>query len=316
MTDSQQVATADDAKSSPNNTRMGLSARTFMLTVQNSLLPELDEIYEYCRNLAGFNYGLICSHNKGHNVDTLPHCHIVLQYTMPKRLSIKKLKGAHIDNLKYGSIQKMAKYAKGETGHDDIQGFEAKVIHEEGKMKENGGYRTTGADVREFKNVEEVYELPLSLQKIAKSIYEEKQAEDAFYSMLDEIRNDELKQPEVVYITGDSGKGKTYTAFKNATEEYENKDIGSITIENNFFSFINPSAKCFVIPEFRPSQCRATLLLEFLDKYGFSAPIKGGFKYIRPEKIYICSIIHPTDLYSDEKNKQFIRRINKLVELT
>lgn len=36
--------------------------------------------------------------------------------------------------------------------------------------------------------------------------------------MFNEIKNDDLKGPEVIYITGDSGKGKTYTAIKLATE--------------------------------------------------------------------------------------------------
>lgn len=38
--------------------------------------------------------------------------------------------------------------------------------------------------------------------------------------MFNEIKNDDLKAPEVIYITGDSGKGKTYKALKIATEKY------------------------------------------------------------------------------------------------
>ena len=36
--------------------------------------------------------------------------------------------------------------------------------------------------------------------------------------MLDEIRMNDLKAPEVIYITGQSGKGKTYKALELATE--------------------------------------------------------------------------------------------------
>lgn len=314
------IATTGTDTSSPNNTRIRACAsygKTFMLTIQNSLLPEMDAIYNYVSHLAGFQYGLICSHNKGHDIETLPHVHIVLQYNMGKRLSIKKLRGAHIDPMKYGSVHNMVKYAKGETGHDDIEGFEAQVLYEEGELKLNGGYRVTGSEVREFNSVEQVYELPLPLQKIAKSIYEEKQAEDVWNSVLDEVWNDSLTQPEVIYITGESGAGKTYRAIKEAKEAgYDKSEVGRLTIENNFFSFVNSGADCIIVPEFRPNQCRATLLLEFLDKYGFNAPIKGGFKFVRPKTIIIASIVPPEQLYLDEeKNKQFTRRITKTIRL-
>lgn len=38
--------------------------------------------------------------------------------------------------------------------------------------------------------------------------------------MFNEIKNDDLQAPEVIYITGDAGKGKTYKAIKTATEKY------------------------------------------------------------------------------------------------
>ena len=310
------IATSRNAASGADNTKNGTSARTFLLTVQNSLLNHTDAIYSYCSNLAGFNYGLICAHNKGHNEQTLPHVHIVLQYSQPKRLSIKKLCGAHIDTLKFGSIQKMVAYAKGETGHDDIEGFVADVLLEDGEMRRNGGMRTTIGEIMDMEK-EEILELPATLYNIASKIQEKKQAEDKWRSVLDEVWDDDLKQPEVVYITGESGVGKTYGAIKMAKElGYAKDNVGSLTIENNFFSFNVPDAECIIVPEFRPSQCRATLLLEFLDKYGFNAPIKGGFHYVRPKTIIIASIVPPEDLYTDtEKNKQFMRRISKVIRL-
>ena len=303
--------------SAPNNTKNGgKCAKIFMLTVQNSLVQYIDDIYNYVSGLEGFQYGLVCEHNKGHDEQTLPHLHIVLQYERSKRLSVKKLCGAHIDTLKYGSIQKMVAYAKGETGHDDIPGFIANVIHEEGEMRRNGGMRTT---IGEIKNMtkEDILELPATLYNIAEKIVEKEQAEDKWRSVLDEVWDDDLKAPEVVYITGESGVGKTYGAIKMAKElGYAKDNVGSLTIENNFFSFNVPNAECIIVPEFRPSQCRATLLLEFLDKYGFNAPIKGGFHYVRPRTIIIASIVPPEELYTDtEKNKQFMRRISKVIRL-
>lgn len=39
-----------------------------------------------------------------------------------------------------------------------------------------------------------------------------------FNNLLDEIRNKNLKAPEVIYITGGAGKGKTYKALEIAAE--------------------------------------------------------------------------------------------------
>ena len=39
--------------------------------------------------------------------------------------------------------------------------------------------------------------------------------------MLEEIENDSLKGPKIIYITGASGKGKTYTAYKMALKNFK-----------------------------------------------------------------------------------------------
>lgn len=37
---------------------------------------------------------------------------------------------------------------------------------------------------------------------------------------MNEIKNHDLKAPEVIYITGDAGKGKTYKALEIAAEKF------------------------------------------------------------------------------------------------
>ena len=133
--------------------------------------------------------------------------------------------------------------------------------------------------------------------------------------MLEEIKNDELKAPKIIYITGGTGKGKTYKAYKLALENYDKKDIGKLTLKNDFFDVINKSAKCYVIEEFRPSQIKASDFLQLTDKYGFRANIKGGFVSLRPEMIIICSIIEPEKIYKEEINQQFLRRITETINL-
>lgn len=69
------------------------------------------------------------------------------------------------------------------------------------------------------------------------------------------------------------------------------------------------------IEEFRPSQIKASDFLQLTDKYGFRCNTKGGFATLRPEKIIICSIIPPEQIYKEEVNKQFLRRITETIDL-
>ena len=118
-----------------------------------------------------------------------------------------------------------------------------------------------------------------------------------------------------LYIKGDTGKGKTYKAYKIALEKYEKEDIGKLTLKNDFIDVINKNAKCFIIEEFRPSQIKASDFLQLTDKYGYRCNIKGGFHTLRPEMIIICSIIEPENIYHEEVNKQFMRRITEIINL-
>lgn len=279
----------------------------FLITVNNAVIPMLPLIKEYLRGLKTCNYFCCCSHNKGHNDDTRLHYHIAAQFTNAIKLSIKKLHGAHVDAGRYGSIQQMVNYVKGLTGHTDIEGFISTVDEEYGEIRLNGGFKVR--DILDMSR-DDLKELPVNYARCAQNVWNEHNSETSFMNMLSEIENDNLSHPDVFYLTGESGSGKTYQAYKFAMCMYDKENIGKCSIENNFFSFINPGAECFVIEEFRPSDCRASLFLQFTDAYGFNAPIKGGFQYVRPKCIIICSIIPSTDIYRDDEiNQQFQRRI-------
>ena len=224
------------------------------------------------------------------------HIHYYCHFTQSYRLSQKILKlNIHIDICKGTPKQNIDYVTK-----------DGNILFEKGERPHQG-----------IKTVQEIHELqitecPAQLYKIKKSIDEEMKSEESFFKMLDEIRNNELKAPEIIYIVGDSGSGKTYHAYSEATKEYKNNEIGKLTIENNFVDITNSNAKCFVIEEFRDSQMKASSFLQLTDKYGYKCNVKGGFTFIRPEKIYICSIIEPENIYHDEINKQFLRRITDI----
>ena len=157
--------------------------------------------------------------------------------------------------------------------------------------------------------------MPANLKRIKQEVDREAQDKQTFFDMLNEIREKKLKAPIIIYITGGTGKGKTFKAYELATEKYTNEDIGKLTLKNDFIDVVNESAKCYIIEEFRPSQIKASDFLQLTDKYGYRANIKGGFITLRPEEIIICSIIPPEEIYKEEINQQFMRRITETIDL-
>lgn len=300
------MATVETATHAPGNTNTGASkSRNFILTVNEKSLEHYNDIKNYLIGLKSNTYYLCCEHIEQEN----KHYHIYVQFKTPIKLSVKKLFGTHIDKSR-GSPQDNIKYLQCQDDKHIKKNIKSIQIDEFGEIRNWGG----------IKNIKQIKEstmdkleesLPINLYNIAQRIKNEQQEEDIFMDMLDEIDNDNLKSPEIIYIFGDSGNGKTYGAYKYALKNYNKSDIGKMSINNNFIKLINDDAKCFVIEEFRPSQIHASEFLQLTDKYGYNCNIKGGFKTIRPEMIIICSILKPTEIYKDEINKQFTRRITK-----
>lgn len=299
-TDFNGTATADT-----HNTK-GVSAksRMYLLTVNPASLVWYEEIKGYFKNLKSCNYYL-CTEHIG---QAEKHYHICCQFTIPIKLSIKKLHGCHVDAGKFGSIQKIIDYCLCKDKKHIKEKVTAEIIDEWGEYRNNGGLKIK--DIEQMSR-EDIKELDPRLQRIAHEIKDEYMEEKGFMDMLDEIEKDDLKGPEIIWIMGDSGMGKTYGAYKHAIKNFDKKKIGRITIDNNFFAITNKEAECFVVEEFRPSQLAAANFLQFTDKYGYKAPIKGSHVYLRPKCIIICSIVSPSNIYKEEINKQFIRRVTK-----
>lgn len=133
--------------------------------------------------------------------------------------------------------------------------------------------------------------------------------------MLLEIKENRLIKPDIVYIHGSSGSGKSYWALRQGIIKYGIENVSTLRFDKNGFAHCSdPQAKCLVLMEFRPSCIDAATFLEFTDGYGMHLNVKHGSIYIRPECIYICSILPPQEIYKEEINKQFMRRITRVVD--
>lgn len=287
------------------------TSRNFLLTINEQSLEFYQDIVDYVTKLNQFQYMLVTEHIGQEN----KHYHMFLQYNTSKRLSVARLHGAHIDKC-FGSAQQNIDYCKcQDKKHKDL-GITYILIDEKGEPKLKGGNWT----IKRLKECDDESEVPAHLYRIKKRITEEQKKNELFFQMLDGIKNNDLSPVNVIYFIGRPGRGKTYNAYKYALEHYEKDEITKVSIHNNFFEFVGSNKdKCLVVEEFRPSQLHPSSLLQFTDKYGYSCPIKGGFKYIKPECIIICSILHPARLYKEDKdelNEQFTRRISHLYEVT
>ena len=285
-----EVTTAE----APGNTITGapvFRARAFQFTLNEICF--YDDLIEHLRSLKTCDYLISCQEEApttGHK-----HIHIYAHFSQTYKLPQKLLKyGAHIEICK-GSPKQNITYIR-KDGH---------ILDEWGDEPHQGARTVEELRACTIDEVQPQY------YRIKKEIDEDTMRVEQFDKMLNEIRNDCLQAPEIIYLSGDTGNGKTYNALKIATEHYTNEDISMLQINNNFCTFTRKYAKCLIIPEFRPSQMHASEFLQLTDKYGYDANIKGGFVHIRPEMIIICSILPPTKIYAGEKNKQFLRRITK-----
>ena len=273
--------------------------RLYALTLEKDAYTHWSDIYKYMTSRKKPIYALVCHHD-GPN---FPHYHCLFQYDNPKVISSKNLFGAHIEEHVW-SPQKYVDYCKGlDEKHKSLE-INCRVVIESGELKQQGGSR-----VKDLKSAD-IDELDWRMYHTATKIQEKERSKQGFFDMLDEIESDSLQAPLIIYITGMSGHGKTYNAYKLALKLFKKDEIGRISFNNNFATVDNPEGKCFVIEEFRPSQLAAADFLQFTDKYGYHVNIKGGSVYLRPQSIIICSIFDVNDIYKDEINVQFQRRVS------
>lgn len=222
----------------------------------------------------------------------------------------------HVEPAKINS--RCIAYCKGLITHDeDPDAATVKFNIKEFGLEpmDNGVKRTIG----ELKKMDTWDDGDPHLYRIWKEIRRDERGKETLFKMLDQIRNDNLTAPSIIYVHGKSGVGKTYYAYKHACIEYPNQLIGCIKFDQNgFATIINETAKCFVIEEFRDSCITAQEFLQLTDKYIRTLNVKGGHAVLDFEKLYICSIIPITDLYkkAGEVNVQFRRRVTMYHEMT
>lgn len=117
------------------------------------------------------------------------------------------------------------------------------------------------------------------------------------------------KNKKVLYITGDSGYGKSKLA-----RDIAGKSADTIECKNGFVNGYTNEEQNIVWDEFRDSDCKLNDFLKLTDKYSNRINTKNGTEIFYTNLLVITSIKHPDAIYKccGESRKQINRRIDIL----
>jgi len=120
-------------------------------------------------------------------------------------------------------------------------------------------------------------------------------------------------KPEVIWIHGASGLGKTRLAY----ELCKNEDI-YVKDDTQWWDGYD-NHKTIILDDFRGKNMAFTYLLKLLDRYEMILQIKGGYRQCQANKIIITSINRSESSYrfteEGEPYKQLQRRIDYEIHL-
>lgn len=287
---------AGNTKSAPNQ----IKGRNFILTINEKTIPKTENIIKYLEGLKGFIYMIVCEHIGQEN----KHYHLYCQFEDNKRLSFKKLLGAHVEQC-FGSAQQNISYVKAEDDKHKALKITSKLIYEKGTPKTKGGIPTI-KEVKEM-NSDEIDNLPVTLINVARKVKQEDEADIEI--------EDWHKDVEVFWISGPSGIGKSSKAKELVLEKklkYGTK-VNMIKYENGFYNGVGNNAKVAIYDDFRDNHMKPSEFINLIDYNKHYMNIKGGSKLNKYELIIITSVQSLSkiyrNMYDNEPRKQWERRI-------
>lgn len=118
-----------------------------------------------------------------------------------------------------------------------------------------------------------------------------------------------VRNVTVNWFYGESGAGKSKTAFSDAGDDY-----WSSSNDLKWFDGYDRH-KVVIFDELRCEDVNFNFLLKLLDVYPLRVPVKGGFVDWVPEVIYVTSQYDPLSfcgVFAKERSEQLIRRITNL----
>ena len=266
------------------------SAKGFQITVNE--IDELSDVLNYLRGLSP-NY-LVAAREiaptTGHK-----HAHIYVQFPNARRLSVKKLCGAHVEKC-LGSPEQNIAYIK----------KDGDIVCEEGTPRLC--YVPT---IKEAKAMpaEKLEMLNLNFYNTVKKINNER----AKTIKLDDWH----KEVKVTYISGPSGSGKSHMAYNKLKEEgYE--EVNIVKYEDGFWHNVTDTCPCCIYDDWRDQHMKPNEFITFLDYNVHPMNIKGGSIQNKYKRIIITTVQALDSIYPnvpEEPRQQWERRIQEKIQL-
>lgn len=263
-------------------------AKAFQLTLNDVAM--FGEVRDYLLSLS-YRYilaGKEKAPSTGHE-----HIHIYVQFEGPRRLSIKKLKGSHVEKCR-GSPQQNINY---------IRKPDTEIIYEKGEPALKGGY--TIDEVKKMAK-EDREHLPL-----------------VYANIVSKINNEESKmikgsqfykgKIKVIWCHGESGSGKT----RYAVQQIGDRTFNEVKFDGNFWHGVTEQCEVCLYDDWRDTHMKPVELINFIDYNCHIMNVKGGSVRNQYKEIYITSIQDPEKIYSnmpEEYKKQWLRRIKEIIK--
>lgn len=134
-----------------------------------------------------------------------------------------------------------------------------------------------------------------------------------YYKAFDRVRElhmvDRTEMPEITWIWGETGVGKSHYVFSK-------HDINDIYVKDNTKWWDGyTQQKAIVFNDFDKYSWKIKDLLNILDKWPYRCEIKGGYIKLNSPYIYITCDEAPDKIYEGKDRNQLLRRIKHIIEL-
>lgn len=257
------------------------AAKGFQITVNEE--DVFGDVLSYVRGLCP-NYLIACKEKApttGH-----VHFHVYVQFPNTRRLSLKKLCGAHVEKC-LGSPEQNIKYIK----------KEGDIVCEEGSPRLN--YMPSIKQVKDMTPAERDG-LPANMYNIIQKINDEEKKY---------IKGTEYhKDVAVYYVYGESGSGKS----KYSIEHIGDRLFNEVKYDGNFWHGVTEDCDIALYDDFRDSHMKPAEFINFIDYNRHIMNVKGGSVRNNYKEIYITSVQSPEEIYKNvagEPRKQWERRM-------
>lgn len=291
----------------PGNTKPGTSffkARSFQITLNQ--IQYYNNIKDYLTNLKTFSYLISCKEYAP--TTNKEHIHIYTHFTQSIKLSIKKLKGAHLEKCRGTPEQNINYITKDGNILDEIG-----IKPHQGKKNFNYN-EINNLTTQDILNNEDLNLIQKkTLLNIKKDISNQPIKASDFLKSYYKKNN----HFHIFYITGPSGCGKTRYALKLIQDYinfYGDTYLDEIDANGQFINGAHQGAEICLFDEFRDYSMDYKSFLKFIDYNKHTFNIKGSYLTNNYKLIILTSVISIENIYlhdlsNEETYEQLKRRI-------